>query len=290
MSVDRSTPTAPQPGSKQAASAVPPLLCALLLLAAIAPPLRAAWPDFLEDADYPARQFVDTPLVVIIRDIFNAAERAYPDARRTAVEIHPAPGVDLEKLLSVRIPDLSTAQALAYVGRRADLEIEVQGNRVLLAPAPRRAPGIRPELEEQITLQQLLFLALADPGGELDSELRHYAGRILSQAPMVKTSAEELPGRPPPEYVAFYLLLHQQDARSYLESLLPAATPAGYIYLAALLKELEAEPIGPQNGPPVAMREAEGLIILMAASTVYREQVTEGALRRSVFLALKQQP
>lgn len=263
------------------------LLCLLLLLQV---PAQGSWLSCLDQTVYPEKAYQETPLLFILRDIFSTAEKNCPDRQRPPIELLPGADVDLQQPVTIRFPELYASEALAYLGRRSGIAIRLSGNQVRLWKDAPRTYNLSPQLEEQLLLQQLLFTTIAQTPVDPDTEIRDYAIDLLARAAVLKTAGHELAGRPPAEYAAFYLLLQLDAMSPILQARLAEATPAGRVYLAALLGEMQSAPEGSAWNLPVAVREAEGLIFFMPGEEVFQEQVAERLLYRSVMQSLKQNP
>lgn len=239
---------------------------------------RGDWETALQETDYPAREFSQNAFLTIMRDILSSAQEQFPEDSLSSPEIYPGADVDLDTLVSIRIPELSALQALEYAGRRAGFQVKVMKNEFQITRTPPRNATQMRKLEEALALQNLLRLALKQPDEPVEYELLDYAGFLLQEAKLLRLGTPES-GRTPVEYAALQLILRSEDPTSTLLQLLPESRPAGFFYLAAGLQGLGLKPENPDFDEQIPILvEGGNLIVLESSQILYQEQIVTGKL------------
>jgi len=248
-----------------------------------------SWEEALEGAPYEKKYFSETPFIFILRDILNATDAYYNSESLPAPEIHPQEeGIDLDKLITTHIPELTSRQAVDYLGRQSGYRMQVRGNRFTIARSPGRNPQSLKKLNEELTMQELLYLNFKEPVDEIERELLDYAAHRVSHARFLRIGSADKE-RPPIEFIAIALLLNTDNPGKLLRELLPNATPAGYFYLAAAMQSLDRTPPHPESGDPVPIQESDGRILLESAETLHQEFIKSGSLLNLMRASLKKE-
>lgn len=241
-------------------------------------PLQGNWESALEEADYPGREFSETAFLVVMRDILDAAQERYSAEVLPSPEIYSGEDVNLQRLVSLRIPALSTLQALEYAGRRAGFQVSIRENQIQITSLPPRDAGRLRNLEESLALQNLLLLALKQPEQPVEAELLDYAAYLLSRTKIVRLGVPES-GRIPVEYAALQVVLNSPDPIPLLRNRMEEASPAGFYYLAAGLNSLGFTPDLKEKAQTIPITvEGGNLIVLESGDTLYQDYIITGEL------------
>lgn len=244
------------------------------------------WEEALDAVVLPAREISGSSFLNAFRDLLDATEQNQNGPPLPSPELVPETGLDLQKPVQLDIPELSARQALEYLARRSRFQLTIDGNRFTLRARAPRNREIYEDIERNLTLQQLLFHQLRDTPETLEPDLADYAINLLQMAKILRLGPS-VSGRVPPEYAAVLLMSRQPDGQTPLRDALPAASPAGYFYLASALMSMGESPPPPDFEAPVpVLVEGGNLVILESAESLYREQILQRRLAKTIAKAL----
>lgn len=271
-------PTLPTSGPRFVSFRPGLLFCALALASA---PLPADWASLLTFTDLPRAEYRDQTLLAILRDIeARALATAHPahQSGLRPLEFIGQTGADLERRLSLTVPELAAEEALAWVVRQAGYRSERLEHRFFIFPRGDPTAGLA-ALEEELLVRNLFFSALLEPDPPEFELLLDTAVAFLAKSPVFRAGANAS-GRIPTEHAALALLLRQPGARERVLAAFPAAGLPGQLYFSAFLAPTGGTPPGwtPGADKTALLVDGGNLIVLEPASVLHQDFVASGAL------------
>ena len=153
---------------------------------------------------------------------------------------------DAEKVISLRIRELSAYRALELAGRKAGFRVTISPAALVLSPGPDRARS-KAILSEQLALRNLLTSAVSQ--GDLEAlcseELISFYEKQITGAQVFRAGANAR-GEPPIEFYALAAIKLTVMTNERAAELFTTSSPAGRLYLIALFSDLkQAIPLAP---------------------------------------------
>ena len=258
-----------------------PFLAFLLSIMTVSGQETRTWESFINIFPFPQTSYENTPAREILRDI----ERTVRE-QVTEIDLPPLSFVlqsdpDLDRPLTLTVPELSAGFAMSFVIRQANLGSELIRNDLFIFPAPSREAGMR-SLEIELSAREILFLNLERSPKELEPDVFELARDTLLSTRVFRTGPNAV-DTIPVEFAALALLLRAPEPAVFLEDVLKSEHPAGQLYAQAGLNHLDVATQIPstEKGVPV-VRSGERRILVADAKDLYEAYVSSGTLLKAV--------
>ncbi len=230
----------------------------------------------MNSVPYPGTEFSDTNLTTALTLISDHVTQEIEPATLPNLEIRKEPGVDLENLVSVTIPETFAGPAITYILRQQNYTGRFSGNTLIITHTQDRADSLR-ALGQELLSRELLFLSLDQDPADWDPALAEVASEVLKRSTVFRLGPSAM-GTIPSEMVAIYVLLNLPDPKSRFQQLLNDTQLAGQFYATAALYHLGETPGMPQTPVPVPTQTRGGnLIILVKPEVLFEEDILTGS-------------
>ena len=221
--------------------------------------------------------FEEDRLRSVLESIWTIVENKHKEAPELIIDY--ADPTDSEKVISLRIRELSAYRALELAGRKAGFNVTISPAAIVLSPGPDRAKS-KARLSEQLALRNLLITAVeqGDKASLSADELRAFSETQITQAKVFR-GGPNARGEIPIEFYCLAALKIRDIDQSESQKLLDHATHAGQLYLAALFPDITRD----HSNAPIPFVPKDGLLYQTAEpADILATYIDTGIIAESV--------